>query len=312
MRQPVRRQPAVVPAVRPSFGGFLVQRRAGLGALAVVVAAVIGGSVAWTRFGHQVRERDGYTLTADGVRLVGQAAWVKADIAAEALRDASLDGNLPLDDPELARRLARAFDVHPWVRSVERVEVSHPPQATVEIHCREPVAMVRVTGGLLPVDDEAVVLPSGDFTPEEAATYPVLSGIDSLPQGPAGAAWGDPAVEEGVALVTLVRPEWNSLSLTECRRRMEGGGWLWELVNAEGVTIIFGGSPGREPPGEAGAAEKIAALKSLAADGPMHEACDLRRGQLRPASQDSGGVTPITQPVDTAPSSSDQPGATGS
>lgn len=309
MKQPVRRQPGVAPAARPSLGSFLVQRRAGLGAAAVVAAAVVGGGVAWNRFGQQVREQDGYTLTVQDVRLIGQADWIKGNIAAEALRDASLDGKLPLDDPELARRLARAFDVHPWVRSVDRVEVSHPPQALVEIRCREPVAMVRVTGGLLPVDGEGVVLPSGDFTPEEAAVYPVLSGIDSLPQGPAGAAWGDPAIEEGVALVTLVRPEWNALGLAECRRGTSGTGRLWELVNREGIAIIFGGSPGREPLGEVGAAEKIAALKSLAAEGPVRATYDLRKG-LATTSQNPPAVAPITRPPETATTPPpDQPAA---
>jgi hypothetical protein len=53
---------------------------------------------------------------------------------------------LPLDAPDLERRLARAFDMHPWVKHVDRVETSHPASAVVTVTCREPVAMVRVEG----------------------------------------------------------------------------------------------------------------------------------------------------------------------
>ena len=71
---------------------------------------------------------------------------MRADLKSEALRDASLDAGIPLDDPELVRRLARAFAMHPWVREVVSVTATHPAAADVVVRCREPVAMVLASG----------------------------------------------------------------------------------------------------------------------------------------------------------------------
>ena len=122
-----------------------------------------------------------------------------------------------LTDPELPNRLARGFDTHPWVKRVVRVTLADPPAAVVEVVCREPVAMIGVKGGLLAVDEEGVVLPSGDFTAEAAAEYPRISGVESSPQGPEGSRWGDPVVEEGAAVAGVIGPEWKSLGLVDLR-----------------------------------------------------------------------------------------------
>lgn len=264
---PRRRQPSPEVAVEPGRGGLLVGRRAGVGAIVVLAAAAALGAFLWSRFSDAVGRSDDTVLRPEAVVLRGQGPWVKADIRAEALTSASLDRGLPLHDPELANRLARAFDMHPWVRRVVRVELRHPAAALVEIECREPAAMVGVSGGLLAVDAEGFVLPSGDFTAESAATYPRLAGIESSPQGPEGARWGDPAVEEGAALAHVIAPEWEALHLVECRPRDVAGARSWELVGADGRTILFGSAPGREIPGEPPAAAKIAALRRLPEEG---------------------------------------------
>lgn len=259
------------PHDQPSPGAvtaFVSRYFAGLAALAVMAAASLLGWTLWSRFGERVSATDGTTvILTENVELVGAAPWVPGDLKAEALRDASLDGGLPLDDPELPRRLARAFDMHPWVRQVMRVELRHPAAAFVEIRCREPVAMVGVPGGLLAVDAEGVVLPSKDFTAESAANYPKLAGIESGPQGADGVAWGDPVVEEGAALAAALGPEWKALRLVECRplRGTSNAPRQWELAGEDGLVILFGSSPGREHGSEPTAAVKIARLRELAA-----------------------------------------------
>jgi len=267
------------PADEPESGGigrFVAEHRSGLGALAVVAAATASGWWIWTRFGESARVHQDSVLRADAVELVGQADWVHCDLKQEALRNASLDGGLPLDDPELPRRLARAFDMHPWVARVVSVRLRHPAGATVEVVCREPVAMVGVKGGLLAIDAEGVVLPSADFSAESAARYPRIAGVVSSPQGPEGSPWGDPAVEEGAALAVAIGPDWESLGLTECRPVVGVGPRKWELTGPQPRSILFGATPGREPPGEPSAAAKIARLRRLAAT---------------PSSQDRIGLT---------------------
>jgi len=266
---PRRRADAVPDAfaagMRP---GFLGRRRGGLAAAAVVAAAAIGGATLWSWFGERVRSDPDQVLLPDQIELEGKPAWVRGDLKMEALRDASLDRGLPLDDPELARRLARAFDMHPWVRRVVGVRLRHPAAAVVEVVCREPAAMVGVPGGLLAVDAEGIVLPSQDFTPESAADYPRVSGIASSPVGAAGFPWGDPLVQEAAALAAAIGPDWKLLGFRECRPApivAAGDGRSWELV-ADGRVIRFGSAPGHERPGEPSAAAKIARLRSLPAD----------------------------------------------
>jgi hypothetical protein len=269
MTAPPRRKPSL-PEPAPeerSIGSILHARRAGVGAIAVLLAVGLIGALVWSRFAPQVGSADDAVLHPDRIELRGKAPWVRADIRAEALRNSSLDHGLPLTDPELPNRLARAFDMHPWVRRVVRVELRHPAAATVEVQCREPAAMVSVAGGLLAVDAEGVVLPSADFTPEAAASYPRLAGIESSPQGPEGAVWGDPAVEEGAALAHVIQPEWRALGLSECRAGMVDAGdverRVWEFVGGDGTLYVFGAAPGREEGGEATAAVKVARLKAL-------------------------------------------------
>ena len=266
------------PAEEPSIWKVIAARRVGLGAVAVVLAAVGLAAFVWPRVAKRVGGSDDVVLLPDAIELRGQAPWVKADIRAEALHNASLDHGLPLHDPELANRLARAFDMHPWVRQVVKVELRHPAAALVEVRCREPAAMVGVAGGLLAVDAEGVVLPSADFTAESAAAYPRLAGIESSPQGPEGARWGDPAVEEGAALVHSIAPEWKKLGMSECRAvtvsTAEGQARVWELVSGDGRIIVFGAAPGREPEREPSAAAKIARLRSL--DSASADKVDLR------------------------------------
>ncbi len=233
----------------------------------VALAAVGLGWAAWSRLGDRVRGAADLVLHPEAIEVRGIAPWVRADLKAEALRDASLDAGLPLDDTELVRRLARAFAMHPWVREVLSVTVRHPAAADVMLRCREPVAMVAVPGGLLAVDAEGVVLPSDDFTAETAADYPRITGVPSGPQGAVGFPWGDPLVEEAAAVAAVIGPDWKPLSLAGCRPTATAADAprAWELFDDTGRTIRFGSAPGHERAGEPTAAVKIATLRKLTA-----------------------------------------------
>jgi len=256
----------------------------------VIAAAALAGWVIWSQVSESTRIHHDVVLMPEAVELRGVSSWVRCDLKTEALRAASLDGGLPLDDPELSRRLARAFEMHPWVKLVVDVSLRHPAAATVEVLCREPVAMVGVKGGLLAVDAEGVVLPSADFTAESAAIYPRIVGVESSPQGPEGSAWGDPIVEEGAALALAVGPEWKPLGLTECRPVGKFGLRRWELVGPPPLMILFGSAPGREQPGEPSAAAKIARLRALEADPLAADANGLLDLTLETADAAGGGM----------------------
>lgn len=263
-----RRQPPSEPeATAGPVLGFASAHRAGLAALLVLVAAIAGGWGLWWRYGDHARRHPDDILLPEAVRLRGIADWVRGDVKTEALRNASLDQGLPLDDPELQRRLARAFDMHPWIRRVVGVELVHPAGAVVEVECREPVAMVSWQEGLLAVDAEGVVLPSADFTAASAVGFPRITGILSSPQGTEGFPWGDAAVDEAAAVAAVLGPDWAALRLVELRPVKERNARMWELVAADGSRILFGSAPGREVAGEPPAAARLARLKELGASG---------------------------------------------
>lgn len=261
-----RSPPAIEHSSRSGGNAGLVawigRRRSAVGAVLVLAAALAAGAWVWSLAAERVRR--GSILDPEQIRVEGVAEWVAGDLREEALRTAALEGPLVLDDPDLARIIARAFSMHPWVRQVEAVRLAHPPSAVVRIVCREPVAMVRVEGGLLPIDAEAVVLPSEGFTSEQAAAYPKITGIRTSPRGPPGTPWGDPLVEQAAVLASVVRPEWEPIGLVECRFDREGTRPGWSLLRKKGGAIRFGPAPGHETPGEPPAALKVARLKQLA------------------------------------------------
>ncbi|MGB8853750.1 MAG: hypothetical protein WCC69_09315 [Pirellulales bacterium] len=276
MNAPPRRRPPIDEPSRPApLAEFLTTHRAGLGAIAVTAAAALIGWQLWDRFGEAVRANPDTVLFPEAVDVQGVALWVRGDLRTEALRNASLDGGLPLDDPELPQRLERAFAMHPWVRQVERVTLREPAAAVIEVRCREPVAMVGVPGGLLAVDAEGVVLPSADFTAEAAAEYPRVVNVQSSPLGVEGSRWGDPLVHEAAAVAAAIGPDWKQLGLRELRAADTPRGRVWELVGPEARTIRFGSAPGQEQPGEPAAAVKLGRLRGLADAAAGTEPVDL-------------------------------------
>ncbi|MFM9057846.1 MAG: hypothetical protein ACKOSQ_01760 [Planctomycetaceae bacterium] len=289
MNVPQRRRPAVEPPSESRVAAFLAARRAGLGAVAVVAAAAAGGWYLWQRHAADVRAHPDAVLFPERVEVRGAAPWVRADIRTEALRDSSLDGGLPLDDPDLPERLRRAFARHPWVREVTGVTLATPAAAVVEVRCREPVAMVRVKDGLYAVDAEGILLPSEDFTAETAATYPTIAAIKSTPVGAAGTRWGDPLVAEGAALAAAIGPEWPRLGLRDLRPGAVPGGVTWDLVGDGDRTIRFGSAPDRERPGEPAAAAKLVRLREVAGRENAPATLDLTVAPTEPPVPVNGG-----------------------
>ena len=150
-----------------------VRYRKLLAALAVAIAAALGARSAWRLIGPRTADDDRYLVAAAHVAATPRPEWINADVVAEALRDASLNGRLSLLDDDLCPRLAKAFALHPWVSKVARVEKRAGPSVEVVLEYRRPACMVEVSEGgepgLFPVDTQGVLLPTSGFTPAAAS-----------------------------------------------------------------------------------------------------------------------------------------------
>jgi hypothetical protein len=291
-----RSRPKLLTLVRPLVR--LAYRRRALLAAAMVFA-VFGflGRRLWNQVEDDVLVRPEYALSPHQIQITPPPAWIRKDIKAEALRAGSLDGPLSIVDERLAERLAKIFRLHPCVARVERVTKHYPSHVTVDLVYRRPAAMVEVPGGLFPVDDQAVLLPSDDFSTADARRYPRIAGIGSQPLGPVGTSWGDPSVVDGVKIALALAEVWHNLRLYSIRRTTTGEPPApqshFELVTENGTVIPWGRAPGSESTGEVTVAEKLARLNKYAADnGGLDESArrgdlDLRiRGGARTAARD--------------------------
>ncbi|HKD36320.1 MAG TPA: hypothetical protein VKB78_05950, partial [Pirellulales bacterium] len=147
-----------------------------------------------------------------------------------------------------------------------------------EIIYRRPVVMVEVPGGWYPVDAEGVLLPIDDFSPADARSYPLLSGVESSPIGGKGVKWGDAVVLGGAKLAECLAPLWSELGLGRIRWVKPAAGSdpsapaMFELFTAAGNVILWGAAPGSETAGEPTAQQKIVRLKAyIASHGSLDE-----------------------------------------
>jgi hypothetical protein len=187
-RRPRTTQPPAPPA-KPRNRRLLFKSAALLLGLGVVV----GGLIALGEHAReQLRGHERYTISFAEVECLPPPPYQpRGDFLDEVRYLSRLPRGLQLLDPDLGRRLAEGFAQHPWVKKVERVEVSGR-QVRVRLVYRRPALAVRLKDRLRVVDEEGVLLPKG--APVEG--LPVFAGAAPQPAGPAGRRWGDAAVEE--------------------------------------------------------------------------------------------------------------------
>lgn len=240
-------------------------------AATIVIAFCIAWAITWEKVRSRVLASPEYWLKLQDVEITPLPEWIHTDVRAEVFRDASLDRSLSITDDDLTDRIANAFKLHPWVAEVQRVCKYHPAHVKVDLVYYRPVLMVQVPGGLLPVDINGVLLPTGDFSPLEAGRYPRLVGIDSVPVGPPGERWGDARVVGAAGIAAAFGSAWQRLGLERIvagnmvsvgRHREE----TYELFTPAGTRVLWGRAPTTDMPGELSAEEKVARLEKYAAE----------------------------------------------
>jgi hypothetical protein len=252
------------------------RKRGGVGwkvMVGTIVVLAIGVSVlVWDQVGDHVRSGGEYQIDAARIAITQPPAWIHADIKVEVLHDIAFVGPLSLLDSELTVRMAGAFAAHPWVAHVERVSKRFPAGLDVVLSYRKPVAMVEVEGGTgaLPVDADGVLLPTSDFTADDAEAYPRIGEIHTMPAGPAGKPRGDPGVAGAAQIVAALAGDWKALDLFRIVPSGQLAGRtgvepVFHLITRSGTQVRWGRAPTTSLPGEVPAAEKIAQLKRFAA-----------------------------------------------
>ncbi|MBI1900322.1 MAG: hypothetical protein HYS13_04295 [Planctomycetia bacterium] len=279
-------------------------RRTLLFAAIMLLAMGLFFAIVWQLVGERVQTADDYVLVPKNVDLTPPPPWIHSDVRDEALKSAGLDRGASLLDDGLAKRAYDAFRLHPWVEKVERVEKQYPARLRVDLVYRRPACIVESAGRLCAVDAAGVVLPSGDFTPNELCAYPRLAGVKSSPQAEAGTAWGDPVVSAGARLAAFLGGAWGEW---ECQRILPLPGQPSPARNEEPSEtsveleiVTFGGSrivwgPAPRGPDDAAARSKVEQLRAYVAEhgelnSPPPRVIDLRATPLRATAIDGPQV----------------------
>jgi hypothetical protein len=298
-QRPDEQGDAIVVTPRPRGGKPKASDRGRWWMLLPVIFALAGGAgyLGWQEVGSHVLAGAQYQIEPDQIRVAPEPPpWIHSDIRADVIRDAQLNGPLALTDRDLTVRMAAAFAAHPWVARVERVSKHYPSGLDVTLSYRKPAALVEVEDGAggLPVDGEGVLLPTKDFSADDARRYPRIGEIHTRPAGPLGTAWGDPCVAGAAQIAAILTDHWNALGLmrivpAERRPGRTGVEYTFALLTSSGTKVHWGLAPGTSARGELAASEKIAQLRRYAAtnngslddpDGQPHEIIISRSGAL--------------------------------
>jgi hypothetical protein len=242
-------------------------------ALAVLASIVVASLQLWQQLRTHVASQPEYLVATGDLAITPPPVWIHTDLKRAAIRDAGLPAKLSILDDRLTERISQAFLLNPWIARVDKVKTLYPARVQVDLVYRRPAAMVEVFGGLLPVDSEAVLLPTEDFSPIDAQQYPRISGVKSSPLGPLGTAWGDPVVAAAAKLADLLHGVWGDLQLHHiCEHQDHNGGGLrvnLAVVTRAGTSIIWGAAPQDEAADESSAGKKLDRLMQWKAAGSL-------------------------------------------
>jgi len=265
---------------RPGSGWF----SGGMGTV-ILCVVLIGifiacAYAAWQKIGSRILASPEYFVGPRQIEITPPPPWIsRTDLRTEIYRDLSRQGSLSIMDDDLIDRVTSALLRQPWVAKVRHVSKHYPAKINVDLIYRRPVCMVELSGGLMPVDAEATLLPTDDFSPIEAAKYPRLVGVDRKPMGNVGGRWGDSRVAGGAEIAAAILPLWEKLHLQRIiavsppeigangsvppvnGRRM--GEYQFEIISRGGLRILWGPSPAFNTPGEPTPEQKVKKLEQF-------------------------------------------------
>ncbi len=225
------------------------------------VLLVMGGYVAWHRWGAEHVSRKFYGLDMGMIHVTQRPEHITTDITEVVYRDSQLQ-QLSMIDPAATARIASAFASNVWVSRV--VAVRKLPGGKVDVHLqyRAPVAMVFVINrhpeaqgrpAFFAVDPEGVLLPTTEFSFEHTMRYLHIEIPDVYPTGGFGSSFGDPRVAGAAQLAALLSPLRETLNLQSIQIHPSSRTSpvpQYQLMTHSGEAILWGSAPGQELAGE--------------------------------------------------------------
>jgi hypothetical protein len=254
----------------------------------LVMTGFLGGVLALGQWAQQQMQTTGAcTLSFQDIDCAPPPGLTTSAFLSEVQYLAGLPDQLSAHNDDLTAQLARAFEAHPWVEQVQRIEI-HPTgrsagapsgyRAHIELIHRQPVLAVRMrpsqphaqnTSSTQPAFLLASELPAWRAVDRHGMLLPASACCDKLPrlqaqvgppEGPPGTPWGAQEVEKAALTAAFLEPYLGQLHLDRCRLKLVGNHLY---LTGPGVRILWGSPPGQEHAREAPAAVKLERLLEL-------------------------------------------------
>lgn len=204
----------------------------------LLIAAMLGVVALgwWSR--QYLRQTDHYLVPVAMIECSPPPDQARAELLAEVQYLANLPDHVNLLDEGLSARLTAAFARHPWVESVERVQLGPARQIRVWLHYRTPALVVSPPAASRDteprvVDGNAILLPPR-ASPRGLPRY---LGPLKTPPGPAGTQWVDARLQEAAAVARLLAPQQTRFRLLRCEASAEGLVWQTD----RGTRVVWRG-----------------------------------------------------------------------
>ncbi len=239
-------------------------------ALSMICLITIMAPHYW-KFIPDLSENKEYQIPSSSIEFTNPPEWIPEEFLDQVIKQGNLPENISLLNGEIVKEVALAFRKHPWIKNVRRVR-KKTGTITVEVEYRKPVALVQLKDGYYPIDSTGILLPPADFTMKDTQNFPVIQGISSVPQGPAGLPWGDKLVSFSASLAHVILPDWKdfhfkTIRIPKQKKPLEKLDDLqFELITQNGSRILWGRGPLSNHPGELPVAKKIERLKDYQHD----------------------------------------------
>ncbi|MEZ5942069.1 MAG: hypothetical protein R3C18_11800 [Planctomycetaceae bacterium] len=177
--------------------------------LLTFVGMVATGSVCLIvpSFVQDLRAEEEYQFNLHNMRVNRPNEWVPGGLVDQVLQKSHQPQHVSLLEPGLSQEIAAAFAAHPWIESVERVQITGGRQIIAHLKYREPAAFIQTDSGPVAVDANGVVLPLDDFSTSDYSRLPHVEGITSTPPQHAGEKWDDPVLQGSLMLAEALTPE---------------------------------------------------------------------------------------------------------